>query len=93
MAIDHVDKIRAPLLIGQGQNDPRVAIATSDAMVAALRNAKREAAYVVYPDEGHGFARPENQLDTRFLRTRRGIPRQASRGSRGTVEENQRFDG
>src|SRR6266496_5617123 len=33
----HVDKIRAPLLIGQGKNDPRVAIATSDAMVAALR--------------------------------------------------------
>jgi len=63
VAIDHVDKIRAPLLIGQGKNDPRVAIATSDAMVAALRKAKREAAYVVYPDEGHGFARPENQLD------------------------------
>jgi dipeptidyl aminopeptidase/acylaminoacyl peptidase len=59
----HVDKIRAPLLIGQGKNDPRVAIATSDAMVAALRKAKREVAYVVYSDEGHGFARPENQLD------------------------------
>ena len=62
MAIDHV-KIRAPLLIGQGKNDPRVAIATSDAMVAALRKAKREAAYVVYSDEGHGFNRPENKLD------------------------------
>jgi len=62
VAIDHV-KIRAPLLIGQGKNDPRVAIATSDAMVAALRKAKREAAYVVYSDEGHGFNRPENKLD------------------------------
>jgi dipeptidyl aminopeptidase/acylaminoacyl peptidase len=32
-------------------------------MVAALRKAKREVTYVVYPDEGHGFARPENNLD------------------------------
>jgi dipeptidyl aminopeptidase/acylaminoacyl peptidase len=61
--IFHIDKIRAPLLIAQGKNDPRVAIATSDAMVAALRKAERQVTYVVYPDEGHGFARPENQLD------------------------------
>ncbi|MEP6708523.1 MAG: S9 family peptidase [Verrucomicrobiota bacterium] len=59
----HVDAIRAPLLIGQGKNDPRVTIANTDAMVAALRKAKREAIYVVYADEGHGFARPENQID------------------------------
>ncbi|MGC2353247.1 MAG: S9 family peptidase [Candidatus Udaeobacter sp.] len=59
----HVDAIRAPLLIGQGKNDPRVTLADADAMVAALRKAKREVTYVVYPDEGHGFARPENQLD------------------------------
>jgi dipeptidyl aminopeptidase/acylaminoacyl peptidase len=59
----HVDTIRAPLLIGQGQNDTRVTIANTDAMVAALRKAKREIIYVVYPDEGHGFARPENQFD------------------------------
>jgi len=59
----HVDAIRAPLLIGQGRNDPRVTIANSDAMVKALRAAKREVVYVVYPDEGHGFARPENNLD------------------------------
>jgi dipeptidyl aminopeptidase/acylaminoacyl peptidase len=61
--IFHVDKIRAPLLIAQGQNDARVAIGTVDAMVAALRKAKREVTYVVYPDEGHGFHRPENQFD------------------------------
>ena len=61
--IFHIDQIRAPLLIAQGQNDARVAIATVDAMVAALRKAKREVIYVVYPDEGHGFARPENNLD------------------------------
>ncbi len=59
----HVDKIRAPLLIGQGQNDPRVTIGNADAMVKALRAARREVVYVVYPDEGHGFARPENQMD------------------------------
>src|SRR6266404_7874195 len=59
----HVDAIRAPLLIGQGENDPRVTMANTDALVAALRKAKREVLYVVYPDEGHGLARPENQRD------------------------------
>src|SRR5947199_7804035 len=59
----HVDAIRAPLLIGQGTNDPRVTIANTNVMVAALRGAKHEVTYVVYSDEGHGFARPENQLD------------------------------
>ncbi len=59
----HVDSIRAPLLIGQGKNDPRVTIANTEMMVAALRKAKREVTYIVYPDEGHGFARPENNLD------------------------------
>ena len=59
----HVDAIRAPLLIGQGENDPRVTMVNTEALVAALRKAKREVAYVVYPDEGHGLARPENQRD------------------------------
>ncbi len=59
----HVDAIRAPLLIGQGKNDPRVTIANTETMVAALRKAKREVTYVVYPDEGHGFQRFENNLD------------------------------
>jgi len=59
----HVDAIRAPLLIGQGQNDPRVTIVQADSMVKALRAANHEVVYVVYPDEGHGFERPENNLD------------------------------
>ena len=59
----HVDKIRAPLLVAQGENDPRVTIANSNMMVDALRRAKREVLYVVYSDEGHGLARPENQID------------------------------
>ena len=58
-----MESIRAPLLIGQGQNDPRVTIANTDGMVKALRDAKRDVVYIVYPDEGHGFGRPENNLD------------------------------
>jgi len=59
----HVDAIRVPLLIGQGQNDPRVNIRESDQIVEAMRARNLEVEYVVYPDEGHGFARPENRLD------------------------------
>jgi dipeptidyl aminopeptidase/acylaminoacyl peptidase len=59
----HVARIRAPLLIQQGANDPRVPIAQADALVAALREAGREVTYVVYPDEGHGLRRVENEVD------------------------------
>ena len=56
------DRIKAPLLIGQGANDPRVKQAESDQIVAAMRLANRPVEYVVYADEGHGFVRPENNL-------------------------------
>jgi dipeptidyl aminopeptidase/acylaminoacyl peptidase len=56
------DQITKPLLIGQGANDPRVKQAESDQIVKAIRDKMREVQYVVYPDEGHGFARPENRL-------------------------------
>jgi dipeptidyl aminopeptidase/acylaminoacyl peptidase len=56
------DKIKAPLLIGQGANDPRVKQAESDQIVKAMREAGKPVEYVVYTDEGHGFARPENRL-------------------------------
>jgi dipeptidyl aminopeptidase/acylaminoacyl peptidase len=59
----HVDAIRAPLLIGQGKNDPRVNIRESDQIVEAVRARKLPVKYIVYSDEGHGFARPENNLD------------------------------
>jgi dipeptidyl aminopeptidase/acylaminoacyl peptidase len=59
----HIDKVRAPLLIAHGANDPRVPLAQGDAMVKALRDKEREVTYVVYPDEGHGTVRPENTLD------------------------------
>ncbi|MBM4072375.1 MAG: S9 family peptidase [Planctomycetes bacterium] len=57
-----VDRIKAPLLIGQGANDPRVKQAESDQIVAALRKASKPVEYIVYTDEGHGFARPENRM-------------------------------
>ncbi|MBV8645591.1 MAG: S9 family peptidase, partial [Candidatus Eremiobacteraeota bacterium] len=54
------DAIRAPLLIGQGLNDPRVNVAESDQIVGAMRANHQPVTYVVFEDEGHGFARPEN---------------------------------
>ncbi len=59
----HADQVRAPLLIGQGANDPRVNIRESNQMVEAMRARGLQVEYVVYADEGHGFARPENRLD------------------------------
>ncbi len=59
----HVEKIRAPLMIGQGQNDPRVKVSESDQIVAAMRAKNIPVTYILYPDEGHGFARPENRMD------------------------------
>jgi len=56
------DQIKAPLLIGQGANDPRVKQAESDQIVAAMRKNGKAVEYIVFPDEGHGFARPENRL-------------------------------
>lgn len=57
-----VNYITRPLLIGQGKNDPRVKVAESDQIVEAMRKNGKAVEYVVYPDEGHGFARPENRL-------------------------------
>ena len=57
------DKIVRPLLIGQGANDPRVKQAESEQIVDAITKNGGNVTYVVYPDEGHGFARPENRID------------------------------
>jgi len=56
------DQIKVPLLIGQGANDPRVNKAESDQIVAAMRKNNQPVEYYVFPDEGHGFARPVNRL-------------------------------
>lgn len=58
----HADAIERPLLIGQGANDPRVKAAESEQIVAAMRAKKIPVTYAVFPDEGHGFARPANRL-------------------------------
>ena len=56
------EKIVRPLLIAQGANDPRVKQAESDQIVAAMQAHKVPHTYVLFPDEGHGFARPENNI-------------------------------
>jgi dipeptidyl aminopeptidase/acylaminoacyl peptidase len=60
--LTYVAKIRRPLLIGQGANDPRVKQAESDQIVKAMQERKIPVTYVLFPDEGHGFARPANRL-------------------------------
>jgi dipeptidyl aminopeptidase/acylaminoacyl peptidase len=57
-----VDRIKKPLLIGQGANDPRVKQAEADQIVKAMQDKKIPVTYVLYPDEGHGFARPQNRM-------------------------------
>lgn len=59
----HADKIRCPLLIAQGANDPRVNIAESDQMVEALQKRGISVEYLVKEDEGHGFYNQENQME------------------------------
>jgi dipeptidyl aminopeptidase/acylaminoacyl peptidase len=56
------DKIKVPLLIAQGANDPRVKQAESEQIVDAMKKANKPVEYMLFPDEGHGFARPENRL-------------------------------
>ena len=60
--LTHIDAIARPLLIAQGANDPRVKRAESEQIVAAMRAKKIPVTYAVFPDEGHGFARPANRL-------------------------------
>jgi dipeptidyl aminopeptidase/acylaminoacyl peptidase len=56
------EKIIIPMLIAQGANDPRVKQAESEQIVDALRKKGKEVNYMLFPDEGHGFNRPENRL-------------------------------
>ncbi|HEU4780742.1 MAG TPA: S9 family peptidase [Steroidobacteraceae bacterium] len=59
--ISRVDAIKKPLLIAQGANDPRVKQAESDQIVNSMKSKNLPVTYVLYPDEGHGFARPANR--------------------------------
>ena len=60
--LTHVEYINKPLLIGQGANDPRVKIAESDQIVSAMNKRGLPVTYVVFPDEGHGFHNPKNNM-------------------------------
>ena len=62
--LTHVGAIARPLLIMQGANDPRVKQAESDQIVAAMKAKGLPVTYVLYPDEGHGFARPGNRTSS-----------------------------
>ena len=60
--LTYVDRIKKPLLVAQGANDPRVKQAESEQIVDAMKTRNIPVIYALYPDEGHGFARPENRL-------------------------------
>jgi prolyl oligopeptidase PreP (S9A serine peptidase family) len=60
--LSRAEAIRIPLLIAQGANDPRVKQAESEQIVAVLSKAGIEHEYLLFPDEGHGFAKPDNRL-------------------------------
>jgi dipeptidyl aminopeptidase/acylaminoacyl peptidase len=75
--LSKVDQIRIPVLIAQGANDPRVKQAESEQIVAAMRDKGIAYEYLLFPDEGHGFAKPANRLRfwaaaERFLATHLG---------------------
>ena len=59
----HIDKIKVPLFIAQGTNDPRVKKSESDQIVEALKQVGIEVQYMVKDDEGHGFYNQENAFD------------------------------
>ena len=58
-----VDQIKIPILIAQGANDPRVKQAESEQIVEAMKEKRLEYEYMLFEDEGHGFAKPENRLE------------------------------
>jgi len=60
--LTHADKIKTPLLVVQGANDPRVNKREADQIVVALRDRGFPVEYIVAPDEGHGFVRPVNRM-------------------------------
>ena len=58
----HAKNIRAPLMVAQGDNDPRVKTSESDQIVIAMRDFGLPVTYLNFPDEGHGFANPANNM-------------------------------
>ena len=62
--LTYVDQIQKPLLIGQGANDPRVKQSESEQIIQAMQQKNIPVTYMLYPDEGHGFEKPENTLSS-----------------------------
>jgi dipeptidyl aminopeptidase/acylaminoacyl peptidase len=58
----NADKIKHPIMVLQGQNDPRVLKVESDEIVEAAKKNNVSVEYVVFPDEGHGFVKKENEI-------------------------------
>ena len=61
--INSIDKIKAPLFVIHGANDPRVPLSEAEQVVSKLKEHGRDAELLVYPDEGHGLAKLKNRLD------------------------------
>jgi dipeptidyl aminopeptidase/acylaminoacyl peptidase len=88
----HAEQIKAPLMVLQGANDPRVNLAESNQIVSAMREQGLPVTYIVFPDEGHGFARPENRLDAnarieRFLAAHLGGRAETEKPIEGSTAE------
>ncbi len=60
--INHLDQIRAPLMVIHGANDPRVPISEAEQLVAALRERDVPVEFLVFDDEGHGLVRLKNKM-------------------------------
>ena len=58
----HAHEVKNPVMVLQGANDPRVLQVESDEIVAAVKNNNVPVEYVVFPDEGHGFIKKENEI-------------------------------
>ena len=58
----HGQNVKHPVMVLQGANDPRVLQVESDEMVEAIRSAGVPVEYVIFPDEGHGFVKKENEI-------------------------------
>jgi len=61
--INHVDKIKCPMMVIHGANDPRVPVEEAEQIVAALKKRQVPVEYLRYEDEGHGLAKLKNRLD------------------------------
>jgi dipeptidyl aminopeptidase/acylaminoacyl peptidase len=84
------DKIKVPLLIAHGANDPRVKQSESDQIVEAVRKNGKHVEYLIFPDEGHGFSRPENRL--KFYAAAETFLARILGGRAEPISENERAD-